>query len=461
MKIQPHHDPSQGASDSPRNGWTPLLFLSGFLILSAPSLLWYIERMKDGSDEPYGLLALLAWAAFLPVNALRKAGRAADFPNPFEWATAVATAAALLIAPDFPLIQAGILISALSLLAVRRGAPPAILGLGILSLPIIATLEFYCGYPLRYACGWLGVQVLNIFSLPVRIEGISMWIGSAEIVIDRPCSGLKYLWFGWFLTALIGVLYRLSLKCSISLSLLSGLILFLANALRINLLFLLEWRDLGGPVTHEWVGLLVFSLALLAILFCARILRCKRPSSVDLIRSAVGPAQGVNRLPFRIAGGAWCLLALSYTIIDQAAVFAVPHEEQRTQEVRFAASPAFAGEGFARLLSSTEGDTRLYEIDGAVVLLREIKRPSRSVHPAEDCFRGSGYSIEHASIWKDPYERNWRRFYASREGTRWEVRQRIEGADGRNSSDVSQWFWNAATGRSVGPWRMWVMIQEA
>ena len=448
-----------GAIQGPGYWWESSLYLAGFLILSAPTLLWYVQRMSDGSDEPYGILALIAWAGFFPIRSLRAGSRIGPFPDRLEWIATIATAVALWVAPSYPLIRAGILVGSVSILAIRRGAPPSILGLGILSLPVIATLEFYCGYPLRYACGWLGVQALNLVGLPVRIEGISMWIEGSEIVIDRPCSGLKYLWFGWFLSALIAALFRLSLQRSIFFTVLSGLILFLANALRINLLFLLEWRDSGGPVTHEWVGLSVFALALLTILFVAGKLR--RKEGEKEIRPAKLWATRNHARFIRPAGIIWCLLALTFTVFDLPADSGRTQGEQLASDARFSGPIATSSEGFAQLLSDVGDHIRLFEVDGSVILLREIDRPSRSVHPAEDCFRGSGYSIEHATLWKDRYERNWRRFYASRGDHRWEVRQRIEGADGWNGSDVSQWFWQAATGKTVGPWRMWVMIEEA
>lgn len=451
-------DSIEWEKERPAGGLTQrILFAAGLLTWAVPSLVWYVRRMTDGSDEPYGILALAAWAALLGYHFAKHRNLLDRFPDRMDGAAGLATAIALLLAPSFPLVHAGILVGFVSWMAIRRGAPPALLGLGILSLPVIATLEFYCGYPLRYACGWLGTGLFQLMGIPVRIEGISMWIDSSEVVIDRPCSGLKYLWFGWFVTALAGSLYGLSARRFLVFSLFSGLTLFLANTLRINLLFLLEWKGLGGAEMHEWIGLMVFAIALAAILSASRRLKNNSPNRANSPPSPNKPSR-IFTTPGRSFGIAWCFLA-------GIGIFTEPPggPEDRPTSRRNPTAETFGptGEGFARLLSGGPGRPRIYESGGSVILLREMERPSRSVHPAEDCFRGAGYSIDYAPLWKDPYERNWRTFYATRDGRRWEVRQRIEGNHGWSGSDVSQWFWSAATGQSQGPWKMWVVVKEA
>jgi hypothetical protein len=92
--------------------------------------------------------------------------------------------------------------------------------------------------------------------------------------------------------------------------------------------------------------------------------------------------------------------------------------------------------------------------DGAQVLvMREVRTPTRMLHPAADCYRGLGYRIEQARLERDDAQRLWRCFVAERNGQRTRVCERIVGADGAAFTDASSWFWAAQLGQSTGPWQ--------
>jgi hypothetical protein len=92
-----------------------------------------------------------------------------------------------------------------------------------------------------------------------------------------------------------------------------------------------------------------------------------------------------------------------------------------------------------------------------VLVLRDVQRPTRMLHPAADCYRGLGYRIEHARLERDAQQRLWRCFEAqpgtAHSGTPVRVCERIEDARGEAFTDASSWFWAASLGRSRGPWR--------
>lgn len=94
-----------------------------------------------------------------------------------------------------------------------------------------------------------------------------------------------------------------------------------------------------------------------------------------------------------------------------------------------------------------------FESTAAVWVLRDVQRPTRSLHPAVDCFRGLGYRIESTRLESDAQARLWRCFIAVRDGQRVRVCERIVDAEQRAFTDASAWFWAASLGRSVGPWR--------
>jgi hypothetical protein len=108
-------------------------------------------------------------------------------------------------------------------------------------------------------------------------------------------------------------------------------------------------------------------------------------------------------------------------------------------EMRFAAR--FPGH-IARL---TDGEQ--------VLVLREVREPTRMLHPAVDCYRGLGYRIAQARLERDAADRLWRCFEAERDGKRLRVCERIVDAQGVAFTDASSWFWAAQLGQSNGPWQ--------
>jgi hypothetical protein len=89
------------------------------------------------------------------------------------------------------------------------------------------------------------------------------------------------------------------------------------------------------------------------------------------------------------------------------------------------------------------------------IVIRWVSRETRMLHPASDCFRGLGYSITPKPISVDSNDARWGTFVAGRGGQRLEVRERIYDGEGNEWTDVSAWYWAAATGESRGPW--WVV----
>jgi len=100
-----------------------------------------------------------------------------------------------------------------------------------------------------------------------------------------------------------------------------------------------------------------------------------------------------------------------------------------------------------------------FDADGAVWVLRDVTRPTRSLHPAADCFRGLGYRIADARLQLDTRARLWRCFAAERGDERVRVCERIVDAQGESFVDASSWFWAATLGRSQGPWRALTQVE--
>jgi hypothetical protein len=90
-----------------------------------------------------------------------------------------------------------------------------------------------------------------------------------------------------------------------------------------------------------------------------------------------------------------------------------------------------------------------------VLVLREVRQPTRMLHPAADCYQALGYRIQAERLERDAQARVWRCFEATHGGTgaRLAVCERIEDAAGQSWTDASAWYWSASLGQSHGPWR--------
>jgi len=91
--------------------------------------------------------------------------------------------------------------------------------------------------------------------------------------------------------------------------------------------------------------------------------------------------------------------------------------------------------------------------DQSELVLREVTRPTRMLHPAADCWRGIGWKVRPARLVQDGDASLWRCFEAERQGQRVRVCERIVDATGRGFTDTSAWFWAASLGHSTGPWQ--------
>ena len=97
--------------------------------------------------------------------------------------------------------------------------------------------------------------------------------------------------------------------------------------------------------------------------------------------------------------------------------------------------------------------------DGEELVLREVQRPTRMLHPAADCWRGIGWQVGEAQLVSDGEAALWRCFEATHAGQRVRVCERIVDAQGRQFADTSAWFWAASLGQSTGPWQAVTRVQ--
>lgn len=234
----------------------------GWLALHAAALwphgLWTARRLADGSDDPLGMAALAAlglwlWLARGTLRALPRLpwlGAAAAL-------TAAATAA-LFAAP--PLVAAGLATLALAahLAAWLPDRAPrlALAGLMLLTLPLVASLQFYVGYPLRVFTAQFSAWLLQVAGMAAERSGASMVVAGQLVIVDAPCSGVQMAWLAYFAACAVAAFTSRLDGALVRRLPLVGLTVLAGNVLRNTVLVALEARPEGlSPAWHEAIGL--------------------------------------------------------------------------------------------------------------------------------------------------------------------------------------------------------------
>lgn len=149
----------------------------------------------------------------------------------------------------------------------RPGAP--FVGLLLLALPVLPSLEFFLAYPLRVASAEITAGLLRMNGFPIAVEGVALRWGDALVQFDAACSGVRMLWGALFLTSAVALIaeyparrYALLIAATIPLTI-------FANALRAASLFYIE-ADAAAmslpPVAHELTGVAAFAMLAVALL---------------------------------------------------------------------------------------------------------------------------------------------------------------------------------------------------
>jgi exosortase/archaeosortase family protein len=243
------------------------LGLLGVLLVALwPHWSYVARRLVDGSDEPWGLLALLTVIALLVRDraSLERPTRSALIACA---ALAVAAAFAHLVLPDLAAAAVAMLALGLYLVhALRRPAAPLIVLL-LLALPIIASLQFYLGFPLRLLVAHATSGLLTLGGIDATAAGASIVHDGATVLIDPPCAGIGMLWLGSYSAAVLSYMYRADARTTLINGAMAGLLVLLANVARNTVLFFPEAALVSWPAwTHDAVGLAAFTVALVPLM---------------------------------------------------------------------------------------------------------------------------------------------------------------------------------------------------
>ncbi len=147
-------------------------------------------------------------------------------------------------------------------------------GLAVLALPLLSSLQFYAGYPLRVvtaeASRWLLAPGFD-----VAREGTSLMVDGRLVIVDAPCSGVQMVWLGYFTACAVALWARRSDRAFLRRLPMVGLLVLAGNIVRNSVLIAFEGA--GHPLAawaHNALGLVVLAVV------CAAIARLMVPERV-------------------------------------------------------------------------------------------------------------------------------------------------------------------------------------
>ena len=254
------------------------LWLAGQLIAFWPVWRWYGSRLSDGSDEPFGLLALATALLFVVLHGKPQ------MPTARQLVVSSAFLVVYLASWPWvpPLVRAIVAVLTVSYTLSRtylgRCLCPGVLGLLVLSLPVMASLQFFAGYPARVITAHAAAPLIQLTGFPVLAQGTNLaWLGEI-VAVDAPCAGLRMVWTGMYLSSALACFMRLGpgatwLGYGLALVAILG-----GNIVRAALLFYGE----AGIVTfagwmHSGIGLVVFAFVAVSIAILSRLLQRRMP----------------------------------------------------------------------------------------------------------------------------------------------------------------------------------------
>lgn len=236
---------------------------------------WTIHRLTQSPEEGLSLLFTLALLGALSLP--RLINRTEPLRIDLWPLTAMLALHTSLNAANAPsILQSAVATTALAYLFYRAAhdtAPPAAFwGLIALSMPVLPSLQFVLGFPLRVVSASLTVTLLNLQGVPITRDGTYVTVAGQTAQFDAPCSGIAMLWALVLVTLMAAVITRLSLaKLSFAL-LLTVAVAIAANALRVSSL-LYATTVLGEsepPWLHEAIGLAAFAVSAVLLAACLR-----------------------------------------------------------------------------------------------------------------------------------------------------------------------------------------------
>jgi exosortase/archaeosortase family protein len=480
---------------------SPIAPLLALLAASWSHLLWMARRLTDGSDEPWGLLALVTVLALL---ARDRRELQASTPRALAASgllAAGAAAAGLVVPPIFAAALAMLALAVLIASALPRRPAAPVFTLLLLALPVIASLQFYFGFPLRLATAHLAAPLLAAAGIDAQAAGAALVWRGQTILVDPPCAGIGMLWVGSWAAALASYLHGASARRTFVNGCFAAGVVFAANALRNVALFFPEAGLVAQPAwLHPAIGLAAFAVALAPVLAFAaggrrhaagtpgaaeRAAIARQATSGSRRAAAAASPRGAHLVGQARAEAALSLARLLFVGACLAAAVLPLLGERLSASGAAGREPAvavdarstaiewpthFRGQPLtqlpptaleARFAARFPGAVARFTDGGQLLIVRQVRRPTRLLHPASDCFRAAGYAVAMAQAAVDGAGVRWRCFVATRADEKLRVCERIgerfDAGAHDGWTDVSAWFWGAQWSPAPAWWAVTVV----
>jgi exosortase/archaeosortase family protein len=260
---------------------SPLLIATVVMAATWNAWWWYFARVAVDPEEAASLILTVVFLCGIGIARRRLPAP----PRPPALVPAAALLAAFALSQSFlpPIARAAIAIAA-SLFCLYHAAfndrPPfAFWGLAALALPVLPSLQFVLGYPMRVVSAMMAVALLQAQGLAVARQGTFLVWHDQMIQFDAPCSGVNMLWAGLLLTLMACVWLRLTLARVAVAVTVSVALAVAGNVLRAASLFYVE-AGLIAPAPawwHDGIGIAAFTLSAAVTLWLLGRLRQREP----------------------------------------------------------------------------------------------------------------------------------------------------------------------------------------
>lgn len=434
---------------------------AGFLVLlfwvaaAWPVLVWYGQRMTDGSDEPLGLLALATGAIML--------WRERHHRGPWPWGLVIGGGLLLMtgVASLPSLIRATLVVLALAMAFGIHRRSPGLPALFLLALPWMASLDFFFGAPFRELIALGSAGMLAATGIPVSAAGAVLMSGQRMVAVDPPCTGLGMLWHALFLAAALAAWRRLGWRATVKLLALAVVLALAANIGRATLLFLPESGLVRWPAwTHEAVGIGCFVLAALPLVYLSD--KWDRPGTRPAPPKTI--SSGGSRFS-AISFGGWIAVCSAVVLmgllsssgndrVDKGGVW-LSGDWPETWDGHYlvALEPDAVEKKFAE---GFPGQIRRFALPDGQLILRKVTTATRMLHPTSHCLRASGFRLLHEPVVIQGNDGGpcLRYQMTAPDGTVWEVTEYVRGPGSHSfrTASVTKWYWHALLHPGSGPW---------
>ncbi len=263
-----------------------ILIVVLLLVLLYPTLRWLIGEWLGNDYYSHGPLvpivsAFLAWRLWV-----KRPNASEEQPN--DRVPGLGLTLFGLIVYFYMLLQRAYFVAALAMIALiaglvwyllgtavlRRMAFPILFLVFMIPLPFVEPLSV----PLAQITGTVAAQCIQLFGVPITVNGAQVTLPNAQLIVGAQCSGLRSIVTLLTLVAVIVFVLQGPWWGKALLALSSLPIAALGNLLRISSLLGVAntWgADAGFKYYHDYSGVVFFLSALALLLLVSRILRCR------------------------------------------------------------------------------------------------------------------------------------------------------------------------------------------